>query len=172
MIGEFDRGRLSIAGEMLTLTLNSGTIIQEITYDDESPWPTSADGEGQRLSIIDLTGNTDPLNWRASNTMGGTPGMPHWEGAPPLSTELPTISVTDKLMEVNGETDLYWQVRIDAAGHDPNDFLLEFSDNLSEWRSSDIGFEVMETLGQSTFYRSTSPTAQSKTGFLRLRRTP
>ncbi|WP_435412945.1 lamin tail domain-containing protein [Psychroserpens mesophilus] len=50
--------------------------IDTVTYDDGSPWPTAADGNGPSLELIDVTfDNTDAANWVASgNYSGGTPG--------------------------------------------------------------------------------------------------
>jgi len=70
---------LSNGGENVKLSLGSGTSIIEFTYDDVSPWPTSADGGGYSLTL-DSPGQTlpathsDPLAWRASRLTGGTPG--------------------------------------------------------------------------------------------------
>ena len=70
---------LSNGGENVKLSLGSGTAIIEFTYDDVSPWPTSADGGGYSLTL-DSPGKTlpathsDPLAWRASRLTGGTPG--------------------------------------------------------------------------------------------------
>ena len=48
--------------------------IEKVCYNDKSPWPTEAAGEGPSLERYDSTDyGSDPMNWRASN-IGGTPG--------------------------------------------------------------------------------------------------
>ncbi|MBN1671729.1 MAG: lamin tail domain-containing protein [Kiritimatiellae bacterium] len=49
-------------------------LIEKVCYNDKSPWPTEADGEGPSLEryVAGDYGN-DPVNWRAANN-GGTPG--------------------------------------------------------------------------------------------------
>lgn len=49
--------------------------IDEVTYDDASPWPSSADGNGPSLTLMDLASdNSQAASWRASYADGGTPG--------------------------------------------------------------------------------------------------
>ncbi|HOW64014.1 MAG TPA: lamin tail domain-containing protein, partial [Verrucomicrobiota bacterium] len=67
--GALDRG-----GETLTL-LKPGSIpteefrIDEVTYDDRTPWPTVADGLGPSLQLIDAAqDNNRVANWAASST--------------------------------------------------------------------------------------------------------
>jgi len=68
-------GSLSNGGELVGLYTASGVFIQGFTYDDQSPWPTTPDGSGPSLEIIDPLGDhTDPTNWRASSAVGGSPG--------------------------------------------------------------------------------------------------
>ena len=51
------------------------TLIDEVEYDDISPWPGEPDGEGPTLELIDSSlDNALGGNWDASNDNGGTPG--------------------------------------------------------------------------------------------------
>ena len=62
---EFNRS-LSNGGQTITLLDGFGNVIDEVTYDDESPWP-DADGNGFFLELNDPdTDNNDPLNWKAT----------------------------------------------------------------------------------------------------------
>ncbi len=65
--GEF-AGSLSNDGETLRLVNQADEILQELRYDDESPWPTEADGDGHHLHLaIDGKASTSsPDEWRAS----------------------------------------------------------------------------------------------------------
>ena len=68
---------LSNAGEEVALVDAAGDDIKRFSYDDNSPWPTAADGDGMSLVLIAPTLNpehNDPLNWRASTAIGGNPG--------------------------------------------------------------------------------------------------
>ncbi|MBN1669767.1 MAG: lamin tail domain-containing protein [Kiritimatiellae bacterium] len=49
-------------------------LVDRVRYNDKSPWPTEANGEGPSLERFapDAFGD-DPLNWRAA-TLGGSPG--------------------------------------------------------------------------------------------------
>ncbi len=65
-------------GEAISLTGPGGTVIRSFTYDDTPGlWPTSPDGSGPSLELVNPSSNPDhalPTNWRASFDLGGTPG--------------------------------------------------------------------------------------------------
>ncbi|MEQ8580997.1 MAG: CotH kinase family protein [Marinoscillum sp.] len=66
---EFSRS-LNNGGQTITLLNGYGMTIDEVTYLDEAPWPTEADGDGYFLSVIDPTAdNNDPSNWKADNVL-------------------------------------------------------------------------------------------------------
>jgi hypothetical protein len=68
-------GRLAGGGERVALVNRAGVTIDEVTYDDSAPWPTSADGSGPSLELIDPSlDNRLPASWAASLIPGGTPG--------------------------------------------------------------------------------------------------
>jgi hypothetical protein len=69
--------RLSNGGETVALTHVTGTPIFSVNYGTRPPWPPSADGAGFSLVPVNPNSNPDPanpLNWRASATIGGSPG--------------------------------------------------------------------------------------------------
>jgi hypothetical protein len=69
--------KLSNAGEQLGLLSAAGPDVKRFIYDDQHPWPSSADGGGNALILISPMGNPDhnhPLSWRASTLTGGSPG--------------------------------------------------------------------------------------------------
>ena len=77
-------GNLSNGGERLALLDQTGTTVVAVHYDDENGWPTSPDGGGFSLEIIDPRGDPNaPANWRASSAVNGTPGAA--PGAPAAS---------------------------------------------------------------------------------------
>jgi hypothetical protein len=72
-IGQMDFG-FSGSGEFIKLANDKGQGIDSLTYDDEAPWPTEADGKGATLELIDATSdNTQGSKWKAS-VGHGSPG--------------------------------------------------------------------------------------------------
>jgi hypothetical protein len=76
--GEYS-GNLSNDGELLTLVDASDLNIHSFTYNDQSPWPEGADGDGFTLVLISpsqqpVPDHGDPASWRASLATGGSPG--------------------------------------------------------------------------------------------------
>lgn len=68
-------GRLDNAGERIMLRSSAGATLIELTYDDDPPWPTSADGLGYSLVIADIDGDPNLAStWRASTLPNGSPG--------------------------------------------------------------------------------------------------
>ncbi|MEN8785966.1 MAG: lamin tail domain-containing protein [Akkermansiaceae bacterium] len=82
--GEYDDDSLSNGGELLKLSL--GTLaIHEFEFDDDLPWPDLADGKGYSLVLSHITdqtaltpqdplGHGQPLQWRTSSEIDGSPG--------------------------------------------------------------------------------------------------
>lgn len=80
--GAYD-GALDNGGETLSLigpgdSLGSGPVIDRVRYDNDPPWPASADGQGASLQLIDPQADNDRMgNWFAvendgSNASGWT----------------------------------------------------------------------------------------------------
>ena len=68
-------GGLSNKGETVVFNNSEGATVDSVTYDDNDPWPTSPDGDGPSLSLLDPSlDNTLPENWAPSDQIGGTPG--------------------------------------------------------------------------------------------------
>jgi hypothetical protein len=72
-------GQLSNGGETLTLRDIAENILCSVTYGDSNTagWPPEPDGEGRSLVLKRPSPTTDennPTNWRASVSVGGTPG--------------------------------------------------------------------------------------------------
>ena len=65
-------GGLSNGGETITLRDAAAAVIDAVTYSDRDPWPTTTDGTGPSLELIDpLSDNNDPVNWAASTAPVG-----------------------------------------------------------------------------------------------------
>lgn len=64
----------SNAGELVRLYNSSDVLIDQVEYDDESPWPTEPDGDGPTLELKDPSlDNSLASSWGASSGFG-TPG--------------------------------------------------------------------------------------------------
>ena len=69
-------GKLSNKGELIQLSSAFGAFLTGVDYDDSKGWPSQADGEGPSLELKSLTADpNDPTQWRASDVLGGTPGV-------------------------------------------------------------------------------------------------
>ncbi len=79
VLGAFANGTaLANGGERLLLLDAGGATVRDFTYDDAAPWPTSPDGGGYSLALIDPPSDPDhalPESWAASLDPGGTPGV-------------------------------------------------------------------------------------------------
>lgn len=67
---------LSNGGEQVILRKTTGEIIMDFSYDDDSPWPVEADGDGPSLMSVDQNPEGDPNDhfyWTASAVVHGTP---------------------------------------------------------------------------------------------------
>jgi hypothetical protein len=87
--GELDNG-----GETIRLKDRTGDTIHEMTYGDAAPWPTTPDNLG--FSLVPRSSNSvadpdDARSWRASTTMGGSPGA---DDAPSL---FPSVKINEVL---------------------------------------------------------------------------
>ncbi len=79
-VNDFDPGGLGFGlgngGDTVNL-FDGGDVLRDfVTYDDASPWPTSADGSGPSLELINsLMDNELASSWDPSVPVGGTPGV-------------------------------------------------------------------------------------------------
>lgn len=78
IIGQFqDDTKLSNSGERILILGVDGSPIREFTYNDKSPWPEAADGDGFSLVLNSSNNAPDhnlPVNW-STGARGGTPGI-------------------------------------------------------------------------------------------------
>jgi hypothetical protein len=74
--GDWDPGTsLENGGETIEITDAAGVVEARVAYDDQSPWPSAADGTGHSLELEDpLADPAAPGSWRRSRELGGSPG--------------------------------------------------------------------------------------------------
>ncbi|MCA9152917.1 MAG: lamin tail domain-containing protein, partial [Planctomycetales bacterium] len=116
------QGQLDNAGETVEIVDANGSLLATITYDDSSPWPTAADGDG---ATLELTSPLDMLvpdynsaeRWRASVRAGGSPGTaafrtPDFDGDNQLN-----VNDVDLLCSglANSDIDPRWDLDGDGA---------------------------------------------------------
>ena len=68
-LGPFTSGKLQDSGERITLLDAGAAVIRSFAYDDDAPWPLSADGGGMSLVVIRPETMPDlelPQSWRHS----------------------------------------------------------------------------------------------------------
>ena len=123
LVGVYD-GNLSNGSEQITLIDSLGMPFLSLTYSDQPPWPSTADGRG--FSLVPRLANpnvnlSDPENWRSSGSVGGSPGR----------NDLPTDIKPAWITEVLAHTD---PPNLDSIEiHNPNSTTID----LSHWFLTD-----------------------------------
>ena len=85
---------LSSRGEHLTLLDELERIVDSLTYDDQAPWPTEANGTGSTLALENPTlDNSNHEHWYASAN-GGTPAAPNAPGRRRESADVADFAAT------------------------------------------------------------------------------
>jgi hypothetical protein len=78
ILGVYQPGNfLANDGDHITLIDAQGQTIRDFSYDDNPPWPSSADGSGFSIVLINPTSNPNHAyapNWRSSVAVNGNPG--------------------------------------------------------------------------------------------------
>ena len=113
-------GQLSNSGERITLVNAAGISVISLEYKDSAPWPESADGSGFSLvprRLLPGMPLSDPSGWRASFSVGGSPGSsdPEASIAPVViseiltHTDLPQIDMIELLNSGSEPADIsFW----------------------------------------------------------------
>ena len=94
-IAEFAGGGISGGGETIELIAADGvTIIDQVIYDDATPWTGIPDGNGPSLELINFGfNNSDPTNWGASDG-DPTPGAENSIFATVVTPDIANIRAT------------------------------------------------------------------------------
>lgn len=71
-VAQWEDGALNNGGETITLLNASGVEVFSLNFDDNPPWPETADGDGPSLELCDLTADyTMAGSWGAAKTASG-----------------------------------------------------------------------------------------------------
>ncbi|MBT4798731.1 MAG: hypothetical protein HON81_10480 [Verrucomicrobia bacterium] len=163
VVGSYS-GRLDNNGEHLLLSDFSQSAIKDFRYQDASPWPEEADGQGFSLELVRPFSNSDhneATSWTASLVVGGTPGV-GIGGAPPAvgndsdgdsvpddveiamgtdpadpsSFAIPEVGVMNFIVEEQEGNFLYFAFQKITTGVLDN-YVIEQSRNLENWEPAD-----------------------------------
>ncbi len=114
------KGKLNNGGETIELVNAAGSLVDTVTYDDQSPWSTAPDGASPSLErIVSGTSGNDPLNWAPSSLPEedqfptGTPGQKN-----SARGSHPRIPVQLQTSRPKGETPI--QVTASPSSNDPS----------------------------------------------------
>ena len=109
-------GQLKNSGELIEIADRaSKEIVISQTYADTDAWPKAADGEGYSLVPVNQNpakGGTDPVYWRRSTKMGGSPGKDDEDL--PIDSTLFNVRITEIM---------YHPAYTDTIGDDSLEFI-------------------------------------------------
>ena len=97
--GSFDFG-LSGGGEEISLYDLSGGLIDQVEYDDSSPWPIEPDGNGPTLELISPNSSNELASSWSFSQGNGTPGYINSVIEPLQSDDENTVPITHLLHSV------------------------------------------------------------------------
>jgi hypothetical protein len=84
VLGPFENNLPNDAG-LVRLRNELNSVLLEVNYEDNAPWPVSADGAGHSLVLRRPSyGEDDSRAWAASDVIGGSPGRADGYGSEPL----------------------------------------------------------------------------------------
>lgn len=169
VVGEFSRS-LSNGGERVKLSYGAGTLVREVEYGDEFPWPEVADGSGASLVWVDGFGEMAG-DWRPSVGENGAPGVD--DGLPFVDDlnryalrSAPEVSVVEVGGGIFAEISFDRQVNADRAR-----ILVQASDDAEAWADSEVT-KVSEVYGPGgtsrVTFRTNDPISNER-GFYRLK---
>ncbi|MEL6650847.1 MAG: lamin tail domain-containing protein, partial [Bacteroidota bacterium] len=120
------------SGETLRLLTDAACVLDSVRYDDQFPWPASADGNGPSIELINPNlDNALAASWVASPVYNGTPGSPNAGAFDPCDPTPPSLIITEINYNAPPPIDAGDWVEI----YNPNSSTVD----LSAWRLSDGG---------------------------------
>ena len=194
VVGQFQDGtKLANSGERILIVGIDGSPIKEFTYNDKSPWPEAADGDGFSLVLNSPNSAPDhslPESW-STGRQGGTPGISEnktvFAGDPNADLDNDGLTAFAEYAmgtadsdsssgqaairsRVDGGGDLRITYPKNTAAGDVN-FIVEISTDLKNWNSGDmVSFVSEESIGENiseVTYQSALPNATKV--YMRLR---
>ncbi|WP_372756562.1 choice-of-anchor I family protein [Mariniflexile sp.] len=138
---------LGNGGELLQIVNSNQTVISQVEYDDASPWPTSPDGNGPSLELLNPSNPlNEGTNWTAAtNLVGQSLGLNVYASPgtfSPITNSIPQISFENATYTVNEDAGSI-SVFIKASSAYSNDIMVDVSlvtSLLTASESSDFTF--------------------------------
>lgn len=95
-------GALNNSGELLQILDATGTLVDEVNFDDVAPWPVEPDDGGPSLELCSVTANNDdPINWKPSvHSLGFALNGKTVYGTPKASNSVNCIPTGDHTVTV------------------------------------------------------------------------
>ncbi len=139
MQSQFENGTaLGNGGETIKIEDANSSTVTEFAYDNSVPWPTSPDGGGPSLVLIQPETYPNPniaTNWRSSAYGNGNPGT---SDAIPFNDENPiayALVDSPRIISTRDGIILYSYTR--RVGADSVKLTVEWSDDLLNWETTE-----------------------------------
>ncbi|MGC6581680.1 MAG: lamin tail domain-containing protein [Akkermansiaceae bacterium] len=163
-------GMLSNGGENLRLVARDGSVIHELEYGIDAPWPAGIASTGQSMVLTNpyaAPDHDDAANWLPSPETGGTPGTSDTSN-PPVGADLQEFFFNGRLPEMSLESGVPTLIVPRNLSADGATIVIEVSTNLINWQPGGK-YEGLVTLpdDQPAMTWSFSPTVQTQ--FVRAR---
>ena len=114
---------LGNGGDCLFLYDAAGALVDQVEYDDNSPWPREPDGEGFTLERVDEFGHDGSHeNWAPSVRRLGTPGNANSAVLGQLR-----LVLASQMLDAKGN------LALKVTGADAGGYVVESSANLQQW---------------------------------------
>ena len=142
-------GRLRNSGELVELQDGLNQIIDQVAYDDTLPWPTTPDGSGPSLELIDpALDNSLPESWQASGAAGGTPGAANSNDTQtPCDTSVPGLIIN----EINYNSSITFNPEDWVELYNPTGNTIDLEDWLFQDEASDFTMPAGTSIAANGF---------------------
>ena len=163
--------RLGNDGDTLALSTSVNVPLISMHYDDNAPWPDSADSGGYSLVLANRTPGANyssAINWRASIAAGGNPGTDDtvvFPGGDLLTYALVTLPTLTRQPDGSARFAYRCPPAADAV-----EYTVETSDTLATWLTSEAALlSQTRQLDGSVLMTWNIPATALPTKFARLR---
>ena len=112
---------LGNGGELVEIKNSEGIVISQVEYSDDAPWPTSADGDGPSLELLNPEGDfNEGTNWTPATNLAGQSIGENVFASPgsysPITNITPQISFSESNFVINEDgTSLELSIELSAT---------------------------------------------------------
>jgi len=161
VLAEWIDSSLNNDGEKITLKDAEGNIIHSFNYNNTSPWPTFANGNGGALEVINTSASyDDPANWRSTGAAPGGGTDTDGDGTPDAWEAKFGTNASDPLSKPKASTSVNGsnQTQISWGGASGQNYRVEYCDSLGNaWQTLSGGNSVAGVNGTISFTDSQLP---------------